>query len=469
VILKLLIDFMPPKKTSQFSSRAVSGSKAASTNDVDSTSLVSFVDSNVAAGEIVIDSRHTVATKDGYTSCMRGILDYYQKHSSFSHLVEPDPDENAKLKNRLVLPLPFNPVKSLFGFLATKRMADNKRAAKTSKGKTKKKSKQSRGHQSKSDDSVDSDDDDDNDDEDSADDQEDSSASASSAAPTDPSQIQRYVDSRPEDEATTLLAGGINDDNTVVTEEEQVIFGEACTSELKCLHNINFRTMSRSHMQNHLSSLKMAYLNRKVVFAAPDVQEGDINMLEWLGMFVKAYNRIIGDKKERGVMKLGEGKNAVLPQGYRKLNQKLLTFTPPPGSKLNKNSGIFGWVCSSMQWQNICRIETLDRFHETHFDWVMDSLQLELVRTKKDQGATGKGKKRKLYVNIFDPAVCGVLPIAVWALLKESPACNTAGEKFLDGKDQKARYRKLLMLVRASQSKLLCCCCFVVVLFEIRL
>ena len=97
-----------------------------------------------------------------------------------------------------------------------------------------------------------------------------------------------------------------------------------------------------------------------------------------------------------------------------------------------------------MQWHNMSRIETLDRFHETHFNWNMDALELELVKPKKDQAGTGAGRKRKLYVNVNDPAVCGVLPIAVWALIKESPAELASGEKFLDGKYQRGRYRKLL-------------------------
>jgi len=375
--------------------------------------VINMVDDE-AAGEQVMDSRHTQETKQGYSSCMKGMIAYFE--SSVKHPGCVEDDSSSRFHGRrLKLPLPIQAVKSLFGSLATKRM---KSAAKKKKKKTTQKV----------------------DDCDEEEEEEDTTVNVEYGA----NNILRYTDSGENEEDEAMIQ---DPDYVAVTAEEEQILGDVCTSGLRNLPNINFRTMSRSHLQNHVSSLKEEYSIRKMTFTDRNVPDGEVNVNEWIGKFVKAYNRIIGDKKERGVMKLSEGKRAVSARGVRSLQKKFIGWVPSSRSKLAKNSGIFGWVCSSMQWQNLCRIETLDRFHECHFQWVDDALELELVKTKKDQGATGKGKKRKLYVNAEDPLVCGVLPIAIWAIMKESCEGSSAGEKFLDGKDQKARYRKLLKQV----------------------
>lgn len=86
----------------------------------------------------------------------------------------------------------------------------------------------------------------------------------------------------------------------------------------------------------------------------------------------------------------------------------------------------------------------LDRLHAPHFDWVNDGMKVVLIRNKKDQSSTGQGKERMLYCNVKDPCVCGVLPMALWALIKESDEETTKSEKFFNGDDQKQKYRLLL-------------------------
>ena len=64
------------------------------------------------------------------------------------------------------------------------------------------------------------------------------------------------------------------------------------------------------------------------MFRDPNIPIGEVNINDWLTTFVHSYNRIIGDKKERGVMKLGEGKRAVLSEGYKRLNNFFIRFPP---------------------------------------------------------------------------------------------------------------------------------------------
>ena len=71
-------------------------------------------------------------------------------------------------------------------------------------------------------------------------------------------------------------------------------------------------------------------------------------------------------------------------------------------------------------------------------------MKVTLIRNKKDQSSTGQGRERLIYCNVKDPSLCGVLPIALWALSKESDAKETRSEKFFDGDDQKQKYRHLL-------------------------
>ena len=49
---------------------------------------------------------------------------------------------------------------------------------------------------------------------------------------------------------------GDDDDNVEITAEEERVLGEACTSNLRSLANINNRTMGKSHMQNHASNIQ---------------------------------------------------------------------------------------------------------------------------------------------------------------------------------------------------------------------
>ena len=192
------------------------------------------------------------------------------------------------------------------------------------------------------------------------------------------------------------------------------------------------------------SALKNFYKSKDVEFRDPQIESGKPNLISFFEGFLKAYKRVIGQKKEIGVMDINEGKAALTVKGYRILNRAFIRFVPEGNSSLGKLSGIFGWACSSASWNNCCRSEMLDRLHAPHFDWVGDGMRLVLVRNKKDQSSTGQGKERMLYANPKDPEVCGILPIALWALCKESDGSNTASEKFFEGDDQKQKYRVLL-------------------------
>ena len=205
---------------------------------------------------------------------------------------------------RIVLPLPLPVVKAIFGFLATKRIRE---------WTTRRKPKRSNNGQGAiSHDDIDS----------------------------RALRVRMYVDASDDTRYAVCDDGGIDDgddeDNVDITAEEERVLGEACTSNLRSLANINNRAMGKSHMQNHVSALKAEYSTRRVMFRDPNIPIGEVNNNDWLTTFVLSYNRIIGDKKERGAMKLGEGKRAVLPEGVQKTKQFFHSLYSPSTKYIGK-------------------------------------------------------------------------------------------------------------------------------------
>jgi hypothetical protein len=107
-------------------------------------------------------------------------------------------------------------------------------------------------------------------------------------------------------------------------------------------------------------------------------------------------------------------------------------------------AGILCWTCSVLQWNCICRSETLDALHYEHFDWVGDALKLTVLKTKKDQGGTGIGREKMLHSNPYRPVMDPVLACAVYSMAVPSTAETRKSTKFFVGNDQRQRYGHIM-------------------------
>jgi hypothetical protein len=115
---------------------------------------------------------------------------------------------------------------------------------------------------------------------------------------------------------------------------------------------------------------------------------------------------------------------------------------------MNYMVGIMCWACSVLQWNCICRSETLDALHYEHFDWVGDALKITVLKTKKDQAGTGIGREKMLHSNPQQPALDPILACAVYSMAVPSTATTrTQSSKFFSGNDQRQRYSNILRKV----------------------
>ena len=210
----------------------------------------------------------------------------------------------------------------------------------------------------------------------------------------------------------------------------------------------NSVTISKSCIQGYKSALKSYYETvRKCKFFCPDLPENEVTLDRWCDNYIKAYGNTIANKKQKGVMKVKEGKSEIAFNGYEKLNRAFISYKPPPNNSTSWNAGILCWCCSTLMWNMVCRSEVLDGLHFAHFSWVNDSLRINVVRSKKDQGGTGIGKDKNLKANPVNPALCPVLAVGLYVFSKYIHREFPEDSKFFNGKDQRQRYANIFKKV----------------------
>jgi hypothetical protein len=292
------------------------------------------------AAQAIIANSLTKGSKDGYKSKIKHIVQYFQKSDLFQHHVGID--------GQLLIPLPIFAVESLFGHLATDTSLP-------SKSKSKKRCRTAVNNVIENQSSV----------------------------PTSNRILQRNDDS--DDDDGLVRSPAVVD----LTAAEEV-------------------TISHSTMGGYKSALKKYYDDRNVAFIDPNTSTETRSLDKFCDDFLHSYERTIADKKERGIMDINEGKSAIPVEGFRRLNLEFIKFRPPNTIRntMRKGqptvatvrtnvawaTGIFCFANSALQWNLLCRSETLDRLHLPHFDWVNDSLKITVVRHKKDLGGTDKDK-----------------------------------------------------------------------------
>ena len=124
---------------------------------------------------------------------------------------------------------------------------------------------------------------------------------------------------------------------------------------------------------------------QNVAFTATDISLQQTTLDTYLNEYIAAYEKEVADKKMRGIMKSDEGRKALPLAGYLALNKAYINWDKPSGSRLNGLVGIMCWCISVLCWVLITRSESIDIMHLVHIDWKNDGMEVNSVKSKKDQ------------------------------------------------------------------------------------
>lgn len=154
------------------------------------------------------------------------------------------------------------------------------------------------------------------------------------------------------------------------------------------------------------------------------------------------YEKSICELKQRGRMKINEGKRHLKWSGYAMLAFKFMTKKPQENCKGQSWSKfVFAWSYFVIVWNLMSRSESVDTLMLQHIDWDGDALIIEEQGHKGDQ--TGENKFGKhLYANVENPAICPILAIGV--LIFSFPDRPPGKQQLFTGTNTKDRFGELL-------------------------
>jgi len=90
----------------------------------------------------------------------------------------------------------------------------------------------------------------------------------------------------------------------------------------------NSITVLKSCLGGYKSALKTYYSDNGVAFECLERPPGSVPLDEFLDNQIKSYGNLIADKKQRAVMPVTEGKDAMVEEGFNRLISDLIKFKP---------------------------------------------------------------------------------------------------------------------------------------------
>ena len=182
----------------------------------------------------------------------------------------------------------------------------------------------------------------------------------------------------------------------------------------------------------------------------PDLDKELKNILD-------GYKKIINKLKQRGLMKIHEGKREISNAGYQLLGLKFLEKLPA------RNGGswstvTFAWPFFVLLWNLMSRSDSVDKLTLNVISWESDALIIEEQGHKGDEKGENNIKKH-IYANPYEPWICPILSTAV---LVFCAGIRTAGrEKLFNGTDSKKRFgdilRELVRSLSEAEIQVLAC------------
>jgi len=120
--------------------------------------------------------------------------------------------------------------------------------------------------------------------------------------------------------------------------------------------------------------------------------------------FMHGYRRTIAAKKQRGKMKMFEGKRPITFRGYCQLALYAL-------SSLEKDA-MFAHLYVVMTWNLFSRSNNIAKIMYRHIEWKEDALMIVVPTSKSDQEGE-KSTPKHCFADPFKPEICPVLALAL--------------------------------------------------------
>jgi hypothetical protein len=206
---------------------------------------------------------------------------------------------------------------------------------------------------------------------------------------------------------------------------------------------------SLSGLEVYKSSLKWFYKEQGNVM--------DALLNQKLSEFFAGYKRRVANMKQKGEMKVFEGKHPLSFRAYCIISSKFSTLKPDKTKEHyhNYNQTIFAWPYLTLQWNLMCRSNTVAKLMLEHISWEGDCMLVNITKHKTDQEGV-KSFKRHIYANPFQPSICPILSLAVRIFCTSYPKAYNNNEeekdmkvssKLFEGKKQRDRYCRILRVV----------------------
>lgn len=134
---------------------------------------------------------------------------------------------------------------------------------------------------------------------------------------------------------------------------------------------------------------------------------------KYLDDTINGYKTIIANKKQRGIMKLQEGRLPLTFTGYLELSLLLMGLVI-----VGSLSGpAFGWCYFIITWNLMCRSNSTANIHLNHIQSQNDCMTITFAKSKGDQTGEKEGEKH-VYGNPLNPQICPILSMAVWVFTR---------------------------------------------------
>jgi len=237
----------------------------------------------------------------------------------------------------------------------------------------------------------------------------------------------------------------------------KAFFGRLCQEALRRLKLANpdelndedAEVYSVSHVSTFRTAIVDIYRSHKISLESELDKE--------LKNILDGYKKIINKLKQRGLMKLHEGKREISNAGYQLLGEKFVAKEPA------RNGGswstvTFAWPFYVLLWNLMCRSDSADKLTLNVISWECDALIIEEQGHKGDEKGENNIKKH-IYANPYEPWICPILSMAV--LVFSSGTRTVSREKVFNGTDSKKRFgdilRELVRSLSETEMQILAC------------
>jgi hypothetical protein len=169
------------------------------------------------------------------------------------------------------------------------------------------------------------------------------------------------------------------------------------------------KPMSVSHLTGFRSAIIDLYKN-----AGPEAMASWNQHIELeLKKAGDGYSRLMNQFRQKGLVKINEGKRHLRWDGYSMIARKFMLSEPKRNqSGEDWDMVLFGWSFYVLTWNLMSRGDSSESLMLQHITWSEDALIVEEQGHKGDQ--TGEAKFGKhVYANPIEPHTCPILSLAV--------------------------------------------------------